>query len=478
MPWFCSACTSHNPPETDRCGNLACNLLRKNFGVNIKPESEQRAMAVPIISVEKQKRCGECNGCKAPECGVCVMCKDMPKRGGKGLKKQPCELRVCERVRKGKEEREEELAEFMEAERQRKEVERVKREADRVKRMEAMAEERRQRLESKEAEKQAKIEAKMQAQVARARAAALKRSSVGSKQRDLKPPVLPTELAAYGWGVASSYPPGVPVEVLGVDEGIAGACFRAVAVEPLPSDLPNRPDELPPRPEPSVLQPPSADPAAAASSSSASEHGGGGFSSAFDTASSAWMLVEHLDLLESEEEGSPKLREWVSSDVVRLRPPDTPAGFLSMIRQGDRLQFLLDDAFWDVSLEAIRYDASSGGGAARQPEKPFSVASVLYQATHKARPVELRPLWLWGGMLNGDGGSAAGNGREGSDSVASTVAGMGTPCWRYELMCGSGYGEGLGGEDGDGNSSVANHVFVCAGGVARRHSAHYHAHHF
>ena len=300
----------------------------------------------------------------------------------KGLKKQPCELRVCERVRKGKEEREEELAEFMEAERQRKEVERVKREADRVKRMEAMAEERRQRLESKEAEKQAKIEAKMQAQVARARAAALKRSSVGSKQRDLKPPVLPTELAAYGWGVASSYPPGVPVEVLGVDEGIAGACFRAVAVEPLPSDLPNRPDELPPRPEPSVLQPPSADPAAAASpppplstAAAASAppltpHRRPGCSSNTWT---FWRAKRRAR--PNSANGCRRTSCACAAGHARRFPLDDPSGRPPPVPPRRRLLGCQPRSHPLRRLERRRRSEAAG--------EAFSVASVLYQATHR-----------------------------------------------------------------------------------------------
>ena len=156
VPWFCSSCTAHNSAEADRCSNLKCNLLRKVSGVDLVPGSE-RPFAVPIVSCEKQKRCGECDGCKAPECGLCGMCLDMPKRGGKGTKKQPCELRVCVRVRKGAEERLEERAEENEADRRRRELERAKREADRLARIEAMAEERRQKHESKQAkEKDAK----------------------------------------------------------------------------------------------------------------------------------------------------------------------------------------------------------------------------------------------------------------------------------------------------------------------------------
>ena len=41
-------------------------------------------------------RCGVCEGCQRPNCGKCPNCKDMPKFGGKGTKRQTCENRLCE----------------------------------------------------------------------------------------------------------------------------------------------------------------------------------------------------------------------------------------------------------------------------------------------------------------------------------------------------------------------------------------------
>ena len=45
---------------------------------------------------KKRMRCGTCEGCQKPNCGKCPNCKDMPKFGGKGTKRQTCEERVCE----------------------------------------------------------------------------------------------------------------------------------------------------------------------------------------------------------------------------------------------------------------------------------------------------------------------------------------------------------------------------------------------
>ena len=41
------------------------------------------------------KRCGECSGCVAMDCGSCINCKDMKKFGGPGRKKKCCTQRKC-----------------------------------------------------------------------------------------------------------------------------------------------------------------------------------------------------------------------------------------------------------------------------------------------------------------------------------------------------------------------------------------------
>lgn len=40
-------------------------------------------------------RCGRCPGCQKEDCGKCVFCKDKPKFGGPGKKKQRCKERIC-----------------------------------------------------------------------------------------------------------------------------------------------------------------------------------------------------------------------------------------------------------------------------------------------------------------------------------------------------------------------------------------------
>ena len=40
-------------------------------------------------------RCGECSGCKQPNCGTCPECLDMRCFGGPGVRKKACKGRKC-----------------------------------------------------------------------------------------------------------------------------------------------------------------------------------------------------------------------------------------------------------------------------------------------------------------------------------------------------------------------------------------------
>ena len=53
-------------------------------------------MSPRVPQVAKKMRCGVCEACQRPNCGKCPNCKDMPKFGGKGTKRQTCENRLCE----------------------------------------------------------------------------------------------------------------------------------------------------------------------------------------------------------------------------------------------------------------------------------------------------------------------------------------------------------------------------------------------
>lgn len=51
-----------------------------------KPETEHK---------RRGRGCGQCEGCLREDCGTCTFCRDKPKFGGPGTKKQKCALRVC-----------------------------------------------------------------------------------------------------------------------------------------------------------------------------------------------------------------------------------------------------------------------------------------------------------------------------------------------------------------------------------------------
>ena len=55
--------------------------------------SEKAELATP--ERRRGRGCGKCPGCQRPDCGTCVFCKDKPKFGGPGVKKQRCALRTC-----------------------------------------------------------------------------------------------------------------------------------------------------------------------------------------------------------------------------------------------------------------------------------------------------------------------------------------------------------------------------------------------
>ena len=47
----------------------------------------------------RKRRCNQCHGCLAIDCGNCSNCKDKPKFGGPGRKKQCCITRKCLRLK-------------------------------------------------------------------------------------------------------------------------------------------------------------------------------------------------------------------------------------------------------------------------------------------------------------------------------------------------------------------------------------------
>ena len=483
IAWFCSKCTTRNSVEAERCSNVKCALSRKVVGVDIleSDEAAERDVEHQLIACgEKRRRCGECAGCNAEECGVCDHCRDMPKRGGKGLKRQPCMRRICDYVREGGAEREANRLANLEHDRERREVARAERlvtmERERGLRLEQKLAAREARLREMEESKLAREESKLARAQARSERAVTHRRPAGHVRHGLKLPEQPTDLASYGWGAHRTFAVGAAVEVLGVEAGLCGACFAAQVVQPTEVALRSRPTTKATPPPNHIFFPPAfaAEGSATAEGSAAApgsvQSGDGSRSSAAPAPAPAppappssaaaaaappptWVWVEYFDLHETEDESSPLLREWTATSLVRLRPPRAPAGFVSLIRPGDKVQLLLDDCHWDVTLDQV--DPSPASSA-----RPFVVASVLYAASHRVRPDELRPMWVWGGYrAEGSGGS--------SSSSAPPPTTTPRPRWKYMLAAGTGVGVGDEAED---------HLFLSACDAPRRHSIYYHTH--
>jgi len=66
-------------------------------GKRNRKQSKQFGFAVPnnIYESSRRSNCGSCDGCLKPECQRCLYCKDKPKYGGLGTKKQKCIERKC-----------------------------------------------------------------------------------------------------------------------------------------------------------------------------------------------------------------------------------------------------------------------------------------------------------------------------------------------------------------------------------------------
>ena len=70
--------------EISRRDNKISDKLREKL-------RKKRILAAKKL--RKSKRCFECDACNKPDCRKCLMCKDMKKYGGKGVKKQSCMMR-------------------------------------------------------------------------------------------------------------------------------------------------------------------------------------------------------------------------------------------------------------------------------------------------------------------------------------------------------------------------------------------------
>ena len=163
--------------------------------------------------ITKRKRCGDCPGCFARNCGTCIYCKDMPQYGGSGNMRQSCKSRQCHVI----------LAELQAAATERA----AEREAERD-----------QREAARQAEREAKREAMGQEWVDRRLASSGAREkaqqmalqlSGGSvaKVAGLRTPSVQLEDGmTAGWGAHTEMlSAGVVVEVRMQEEGLVGASY-------------------------------------------------------------------------------------------------------------------------------------------------------------------------------------------------------------------------------------------------------------
>ncbi|KAF3421234.1 hypothetical protein E2986_06562 [Frieseomelitta varia] len=68
---------------------LVNNMFETFFSDQIAKNNDKE------MSGPKRHRCGVCETCQQPDCGVCISCKDMVKFGGSGRSKQACNRRRC-----------------------------------------------------------------------------------------------------------------------------------------------------------------------------------------------------------------------------------------------------------------------------------------------------------------------------------------------------------------------------------------------
>ena len=87
--------------STPRPGRPRINPLKKKTHTPTSSSANSKQLTLTpraVMSEGHRKRgkgCGGCIGCLREDCGSCIYCKDKPKFGGPGKKKQRCSLRVC-----------------------------------------------------------------------------------------------------------------------------------------------------------------------------------------------------------------------------------------------------------------------------------------------------------------------------------------------------------------------------------------------
>ena len=97
----------HSGPNAPPALTLPQSQLSAYGGAPSAPKSQQQfaghvAHSTPssaskraVVKVDRVLRCGACEGCRRADCGRCPNCRDKPKFGGAGVKKQACQHRRC-----------------------------------------------------------------------------------------------------------------------------------------------------------------------------------------------------------------------------------------------------------------------------------------------------------------------------------------------------------------------------------------------
>ena len=83
----------------NRAAHIATNPINPNrLPIQLLTREQPPHKVASLRNMKRLKRgtsCGNCPGCSRPDCGECTFCKDKPKFGGSGKKKQKCQLRIC-----------------------------------------------------------------------------------------------------------------------------------------------------------------------------------------------------------------------------------------------------------------------------------------------------------------------------------------------------------------------------------------------
>ena len=89
------AVSTPSTPASAKRGRPRKNPPNLLPAVTPSPKKEVQEDGEEMKNRKRGRGCGACPGCVRADCGKCQYCKDKPKFGGPGKKKQRCSLRVC-----------------------------------------------------------------------------------------------------------------------------------------------------------------------------------------------------------------------------------------------------------------------------------------------------------------------------------------------------------------------------------------------